>query len=232
MRLMILKSGSFVVMFLVLVCQLMAKDTIRVKIYDTTADFIARKSKHGEVIVELKEKGSNHLLVKKIIDPVTNKKIKDQKFIWAIEYDSSYYVNMVYSDDQTYSGMYIKLDMVGGLYCITTLDKRIPLRVPTNPYVYGLGLQGALSQYADGYVGPEKLFKDKKEKDVPILFIDLNNIEIRNFSKGRNEGSLFNYLSHKELKKLLMKHDMYYHESPTLEDVIDLIGKINDGKKF
>lgn len=227
----LLKRGSFVVMFLMLVCQLMAKDTIRAKIYDTTADFIARKSKYGEVIVELKEKGSNHLLVKKIIDPVTNKKVKDFKFIWAIEYDSSYYVNMVYSDDQLYHDMFVKLDIVGGLYCITTLDKRIPLRVPTNPYAYGFGLQGVLTQYADGYVSSDKLFKDKKEKDVPILFIDLNDIEIRNFSKGRNEGSLFNYLSHKELKKLLKKHDMYYHESPTLEDVIDLIGKMNDGKK-
>ncbi len=113
MRFMMLKRGSFVVLFLMLICQLMAKDTIRVRIYDTTADFIARKSKHGEVIVELKDKGSNHLEVKKIIDPGTNKKVKDFKFIWAIEYDSSYYVNMVYSDDQLYHNMFVKLDMVG-----------------------------------------------------------------------------------------------------------------------
>ncbi len=225
-----LKRGSFVVMFLMLVCQLMAKDTIRVRVYDTTADFIARKSKYGEVIVELKDMGSNHLLVKKIIDPVTNKKVKDFKFIWAIEYDSSYYVNMVYSDDQTYSGMYIKLDIVGNLYCATRMDYRLPIKPLPSLTSYGLGALPMLIAKADGYAGPECLFQ-KNGKEVPILFIDLSEIEIRYFSKGRNEGSLFNYLCRKKLKNLLKKHEINHHEEPTADEAFELIGKMNDGRK-
>ena len=195
-------------------------------LYETTNDFTTNSPMQIKANAVIKKESNQHITIKKIIDPISGMKIKRAISAWAIKYNGNNYFNLGYSNDLNNWKSYAKFDIEGKI-CAIIIDKNSPNILKNSSTYYGGGLTGVLIGESTKW---GKNWKDKKGNKKKILFIDTSNT--LNKINGRNQGSLGNYLTRKDLKELIKKYQINIDTNNineiSFEKAIEIIKMINN----
>lgn len=198
-------------------------------LYKTTTDFLDKNPMSLDASIIIKNESDQHITVKSIIDPKSGLKIDRGISAWTLEYNGDYYFNLGYSMDLNHWKSYAKLDIEGTL-CAVIIDENSPNILKTNGTSYGGGLTGVLIGESSKW---GKNWKDENGNKKKILFIDTRNVLPQ--IMGRNSGSLGDYLTRKQLKKLIIEHEIRVDTDEIkdimFEQVLEIIKTINSRKK-
>jgi len=200
-----------------------------VKLYETTKDYLNNNPMDVHVRAVIKDSSKQHITVKKFIDAETGLKNKKALSAWALNYNGKNYFNLGYSDDVNHWRSYAKFD-IEGRYCAIIVDDNSPVVLRTNGNYYGGGLTGVLISESSKW---NKNWKDKNGKKKKIIFIDTQKIKPK--LMNRNPGSLGNYLTRRQLKKIIKAYNIDVNtdkiKDVSFEKVIEIINYINSKEK-
>ena len=169
----------------------------RVKLYETSNDFLNKQPMEIELGILIKDKSDQHITSKGVFDLKTGEISKKGISAWAIEYNDEHYFNLGYSTDLNHWSTYAKFD-IEGKYCAIIIDDNSPNILKSTSQTYGGGLTGVLMAESLKW---GKNWKDEEANNKRLLFIDTENILSKMMS--RNESAHGNYFTRKQLKKIL-----------------------------
>lgn len=196
--------------------------------YMYTEDYSTNKKSAGPIDVIVATRGTNYMLVGDCLDPVTNKRLKDGKKIWAIVLNDSLFINMAYSNASTSPGIYVKPEVVGR-FCIAVMDQSfVSFHNKNSPNYYGLGLTGAILENSGMWGGT---YLDSSGEKKKILFTDTKHLTYVIPNKGKNSG--IDFLKPKTLKILAERLGEYKgsKDEYTTEEVISIVETLNARSK-
>lgn len=200
-----------------------AQDTIKVDLYKTTDDYIAKKYTDTSISLIVKEIGDSHIHIKKFVDITTGKNLNNKNASWAIVYKGHTYLNLGYTNDLNNWKIFLKFNLEGNNFCASFIDDKTPNIVKNSGSYYGGGLTGVLIKESTKW-GKNWIKQDGSK--VKILFINLSK---QNQPFGnRHKSSMGYFITKKELREKLpfeKKDDDL--EKMSFEEAIALIREKN-----
>lgn len=172
---------------------------VPVELYENTDDFLNKKVMQADLGILIKDQSDQHITTKGIYDLKTGEKSKKGASAWVMKYNNENYFNLGYSTDTNHWGTFAKMD-IEGRYCAIIVSDDSPHVLKSTSSHYGGGIAGALIADSRKW---GKGWQDKNGAKKRLLLIDT---EIT-FDKtvGRNKGSLGNYLTRRNLKKIIQE---------------------------
>jgi hypothetical protein len=232
-----MRISVYVIFILVILnCSaLKSRDTLNVTVFETSQQFRLRDSLKGDFIAIGKLESENLIVVKKLLNKVTGKKIKDAKLVWALKYENKYYVNLGYCDDISMNSYFIKLEIVGN-YCMSALTKKMlePQSAGSTIGSSAGALGSLVGSYSDIVWGIKSQWKEPNSNiKCPILFIDLSEKEYRDYSRYRNESCRLKLLTKKDFQKIAKTKREHYKYTVLeivndVETVKEIVQKMNE----
>ncbi len=205
------------------ICTSYAQDTVKVDIYKSTDDYIAKKATDKNVSLVVKEVGDSHIWIKKFIDDSTGKSLNKLNQSWAITYKGSTFLNLGYTNDLNNWKIFLKLNLEGSKFCSSFIDEETPNIVKNSGSYYGGGLTGVLIKESNKW---GKNWIKQNGSKTKILFVNLTK---QNQPFGnRYKSSLGYFITKKELvEKLQLKKTDDEIASISFEEAITMIDKAN-----
>ncbi len=195
-------------------------------LYPTMLDYTRDKVSKEKIGVIIKDSSQQHITIKKFIN--LNTKTKDRKAMkaWGIQYKGNDYFNLGYSTDVNHWKSYAKID-IKGPYSAILVDENSPYILNSTSNYYGGGLTGALIAESHKW---NKNWKDKEGKKHKIIII--NTFDIPQNPPSYYLGNQGNYLTRKQLKKMIKDYNLPYDTSKikeiSYEKVLKIIKKVNN----
>jgi len=201
------------------------KQSKPVHIYPTMLDYNKNTVSEKRLSVLIKDSSKQHISIKKFIDPQTG--LKDRKAIkaWGIKYNGNDYFNLGYSTDVNHWKSFAKID-IKGPYSVMLVDEKSPYILNSTSNYYGGGLTGALIAESHKW---GKNWKDKNGMKHKLIII--NTFETPQNPTSYYIGNQGNYLTRKQIKKMIKDYNLPYNPSKvkelTYEEVLEIIQTVN-----
>lgn len=196
-----MKIKCTILLYFLFALNLHAQETINANLYATTQDYLNKSYSYENAKVETKELSDEYIMVKKILDPNTGKKVKNtNRKCWMLEYNGVNYFNLGYASDLPQWNLFVKLDIEGNRLGALIIDKnKQDLLMDIHPGAYGVGLAGVIIKESEKWGSNWKNEKNEKSR---ILIVDFNLKQPKYGNRNKNCSWGF-FLSKKHLIELM-----------------------------